>query len=218
MVEVPPVATEPSAPRSGGARSGGARARKRAETRERLFVAALKEFREYGFAAAQIDRIARAAGVVRGTFYFHFPSKDDVLLELARRINARIALRVERIGETEQSLSEYLRRLNNAIMDEHTRIGEAGLLAELLSLYVRRPRDLQHPPDQGSSSLAGVVARHLDELEESGAIQSSMCHDLAAIVFLTSVFGIYVRIPPGEALREACEALIELFVAGMKGK
>jgi AcrR family transcriptional regulator len=55
---------------------------------------ALREFREVGFAAAQIDRIARDAGVTRGTFYFHFAAKDDVLLELARRINERIAHRV----------------------------------------------------------------------------------------------------------------------------
>lgn len=56
-------------------REEGLRARKRTETRERLFETALREFREIGVGASQIDRIARAAGVARGTFYFHFTTK-----------------------------------------------------------------------------------------------------------------------------------------------
>ena len=57
------------------------RERQRAETRERLFQAALDEFRREGVAGARIERIASAVGVVRGTFYFHFPTKDHVLHE-----------------------------------------------------------------------------------------------------------------------------------------
>ena len=41
----------------------GRRARQRADTRERLFTAALAEFRSCGVAGAQIDRIAKAADV-----------------------------------------------------------------------------------------------------------------------------------------------------------
>jgi AcrR family transcriptional regulator len=195
---------------------GGARARRRAETRERLFEAALKEFREFGFAGAQIDRIAKAAGVVRGTFYFHFPSKDDVLMELARRVNARVARRVATLTESGPSLRELLHRLNDAIMDEHTRVGQAGLQAELISMYMRRPQDVQLPPEHNAPSLAGEVAGYFDVLQERGEINSKMTNELAAVVFMTSLFGIYVRIPPSEKRRAACDALVELFVAGLQ--
>ena len=43
-----------------------------------------------------------------------------------------------------------------------------------------------------------------------------MSNELAAVVFMTSLFGIYVRIPPSEKRREACDALVELFVAGLQ--
>ena len=37
--------------------------------------------RTQGFSNAQIDRIVERAGVARGTFYFHFPTKEHVLVE-----------------------------------------------------------------------------------------------------------------------------------------
>jgi hypothetical protein len=43
-----------------------------------------------------------------------------------------------------------------------------------------------------------------------------MSNELAAVVFMTSQFGIYVRIPPSEKRRDACDALVELFVAGLQ--
>ena len=211
MSETPTLVQQASQPQP-----AGARARQRAETRERLFEAALKEFREFGFAGAQVDRIAKAAGVVRGTFYFHFPSKDDVLMELARRVNARVARRVATLTESGPSLRELLHRLNDAIMDEHTRVGEAGLQAELISMYMRRPMDLQMPPEHNAPSMAGEVAGHFDVLQARGEINSRMSNELAAVVFMTSLFGIYVRIPPSEKRREACDALVELFVAGLQ--
>ncbi|MEM9175106.1 MAG: TetR/AcrR family transcriptional regulator [Myxococcota bacterium] len=191
-----------------------ARARKRSETRERLFEMALREFREVGLAAAQIDRIAKAAGVARGTFYFHFATKDDVLVELARRINARIARRVAVLGESKPTLRELLLRVNDACMDEHSRVGEAELLADMLSLYVRRPMDVQDPT-HNVPSLADELTRHLRAAAERGEMRTSLPPEQVAIVFMSSLFGIYTRLPQGEALREACADFIALLVEGL---
>lgn len=204
-----------SQPLSRAVPKGTSRARQREETRERLFEAALREFREFGFAGAQIDRIARAAGVARGTFYFHFPSKDDVLIELARRINTRIAQRVAALGHSPFGLRDLLRRVNDAIIDEHTRVGEAGLQADLSALYMRRPQEVNVPDDHNAPSLAGMLTREFGRIRQTGEIRSPMSDELAAVVFMTSLFGIFVRIPPGERRREACYALIDLFVAGL---
>jgi AcrR family transcriptional regulator len=61
------------------------RTRRRLAPRDRLFEAAIAEFRGRGVAAAQIEAIVNAARVARGTFYLHFPTKDHVLLEVLRR-------------------------------------------------------------------------------------------------------------------------------------
>jgi TetR/AcrR family transcriptional repressor of uid operon len=183
--------------------TAGTRARQRAETRERIFEMALREFREVGFGAAQIDRIARDAGVARGTFYFHFAAKDDVLLELARRINERIAHRVVIFSDSGASIEEILLRVNDAVMDEHSRVGEAGLLSEMLSLYVRRPHDMGDPA-HNLPTLSGKLAGHLRAARERGEVHHTMSSDQTALVFMTSLFGVYTRLRHGEALWRAC--------------
>ena len=53
--------------------------------------AAVAEFKRSGMANADVGAIVSAAGVAHGTFFFHFPTKEHVLLELERREEARMA-------------------------------------------------------------------------------------------------------------------------------
>lgn len=193
----------------------GSRARQRLETRERIFEVAIQEFRAVGVAAAQVDRIARSAGVARGTFYFHFPTKDDVLLELAARVSARIARRIEAVGESAPSLRELLGRVTEAITDEHDRVGEIGLLAEMLSLHVRRPHDLADPTGN-IPNLVDALARQLTAAKQRGQFCSTLPVDQLAVVFATSLFGICARLPTGDALRRSSSAWVDLVVRGLE--
>src|SRR5439155_23253425 len=73
-----------------------AREAKRLQTRERLMGAAIAEFKRSGMADADVGAIVAAAGVAHGTFFFHFPTKQHVLLELERREEERITNQLER--------------------------------------------------------------------------------------------------------------------------
>jgi AcrR family transcriptional regulator len=66
------------------------RDKQREESRERLFQASLEIFRRDGFRAARVDDITLVAGLSRTSFYFHFPTKEDVLLELSGRLEAPV--------------------------------------------------------------------------------------------------------------------------------
>ncbi len=56
-----------------------------APTRERIIAAALELFYFHGFHAIGIDQIVAAAGVTKTTFYNHFESKDDLMVEAVTR-------------------------------------------------------------------------------------------------------------------------------------
>ncbi|MCY0899787.1 MAG: TetR/AcrR family transcriptional regulator [Firmicutes bacterium] len=58
----------------------------RETTRRHLFDVALSLFRAQGFAETRVDEIIETAGVAKGTFYVHFPSKDAVLAAYADEI------------------------------------------------------------------------------------------------------------------------------------
>ena len=68
----------------------------RQQTRERVYAAALAEFKRTGMAAADVADIAAAAGVARGTFYFHYPTKEHVLAELERHEEARLVAQLSK--------------------------------------------------------------------------------------------------------------------------
>src|SRR5260370_1632530 len=61
------------------------RGHKKQDTAERIYRAALRLFRERGYAATTIDEIAQAAGVANGTFFSYYPIKDAVLSHFGRQ-------------------------------------------------------------------------------------------------------------------------------------
>lgn len=67
------------------------RSQKKEKTRRKLYKLALDAIRRDGVAGASIDEIARAGRVSRGTFYFHFPEKGDVLVELLAESKRKLA-------------------------------------------------------------------------------------------------------------------------------
>lgn len=56
------------------------RARKRDETHERIYTAAMRLFTEHGFDQVSVAQIAAVAGVSVPTFYAHFPGKEQVVM------------------------------------------------------------------------------------------------------------------------------------------
>jgi AcrR family transcriptional regulator len=60
------------------------RTRRREDTRQRLFEAAVELIAEQGFSATTVDDIALRAGVAKGTVYYNFASKTALFEELLR--------------------------------------------------------------------------------------------------------------------------------------
>src|SRR2546430_7704928 len=60
------------------------RTRRREDTRQRLYEAAVALIAEQGFSATTVDDIAERAGVAKGTVYYNFPSKTALFEDLLR--------------------------------------------------------------------------------------------------------------------------------------
>ncbi len=162
----------------------GVREARRLETRARLFDAALSEISERGFAAADVSAIAAAAGVVRGTFYFHFPTKEHVLLEVERDEETRI---ISELGEAEGDLASVLTQLVRHVLNAERRLG-AVVFRDMLGLHFSSTRPVEdelarHPLAQ---FLVGVISRAQDAGEVSADVDAA---ELATF-FLTGLFAL----------------------------
>jgi TetR/AcrR family transcriptional regulator, regulator of mycofactocin system len=82
---------------------------KRDAVRAGLARVAIDLFARHGFEAVTIEEIARAAGISPRTFFRYFPSKDDIVLELASRLHDRLLAEFEERPEHESAV-EALRR------------------------------------------------------------------------------------------------------------
>jgi AcrR family transcriptional regulator len=87
--------------------------------KKRLFAAAVKVVGEVGYAEASISRITQAAGVAQGTFYNHFPNRQDLLdqllpavgiemLEFIRRRVRHVVSRVEKEAARFRAFFDFL--------------------------------------------------------------------------------------------------------------
>jgi AcrR family transcriptional regulator len=83
-------------------RPADARIPQRQETYDKILAAALDLFVSRGFEGTTVDAIAEAAGVTKGAIYFHFATKDDVLLALLDQVESNFVdpmdRRVRRAG------------------------------------------------------------------------------------------------------------------------
>ncbi|MFJ7952647.1 TetR/AcrR family transcriptional regulator [Lysinibacillus sp. NPDC096418] len=64
------------------------RQKKALETREKLLKNSLDLFNKYGFEHVSVEQITKACNVSKGTFYTHFPSKYDVILEKFKELDS----------------------------------------------------------------------------------------------------------------------------------
>jgi TetR/AcrR family transcriptional repressor of uid operon len=191
------------------------REEQRVRTRERIFAAALEEFRRVGASAAQIPRIAEAAGVVRGTFYFHFPSKEHVLLELADRVQGEIAAALQPLRERGASIDEVVTRLVDSIREVTEDLGGSRLLSDLMAMYVRAPME-EGTPD-APTQLRDELSLQLGEAVARGELRSDIEPEPLAGMMLNSIFGLIAA--PRPLLRDRAAELAlfkDVFLRGMR--
>ncbi|MGA7132520.1 MAG: TetR/AcrR family transcriptional regulator [Mycobacterium sp.] len=164
--------------------AGGVREARRLETRGRVFEAALAEVARSGLAAADVAAIAAAAGVARGTFYFHFPTKEHVLVELERNEEARIAAE---LGAAKTDLASVLLMLVRHVLDAQRRLG-ALVFRDMLGLHFSSSRPVedelaQHPL---AEYLIGVIGH----AQAAGEVSADSDAAELATFFLTGLFAL----------------------------
>lgn len=124
--------------------------------RSELLGIAYKKFLAQGYENTSVDEIIKAAGIAKGTFYYYFTSKEQMLEEVIVGMIAEEAEAAERVlssqlsvpqkilgiiaavrpAQDEQHIKEVLNRPENVLM--HKKIGEHlfNVIVPLLSRAV----------------------------------------------------------------------------------
>lgn len=162
---------------------------RRLQTRERLMGAAIAEFKRAGMAEADVSTIVAAAGVAHGTFFFHFPTKEHVLLELERREEERICKQFTRYVNATRSLPATLNEAVRLVHDLERRLG-AMLFKDFLALHFSPTR----PVTEGAQDhpIIVLVAREIERAQALGEVDPDANAMNCAVFFLLGMYALLV--------------------------
>jgi AcrR family transcriptional regulator len=92
----------------------GRRERKAAETRERIFRAAIELFAQRGLENVTVEQITDRADVGKGTFFNYFPNKEGVLTYFGGNQVERLKVALAR-GEIRGTAAERIRQVHQVL-------------------------------------------------------------------------------------------------------
>lgn len=188
------------------------RDKQREETRRKLYLAALEVFRRDGFTSCRIDDIAQRAEVSRAAFYFHFPAKDDVLIELVREAEAPVAHALSELP-VDASLEHVL-----TVMVEKTAAfwqNEPKLVVDALTTSLRAHAiDLSN---RETELMRRVAAPFFKRAAERGELSDVVPPEVLGDFFLVNVCAAMLAWP-GNAdampLEVMLKGVVHLFLSG----
>jgi len=171
----------------------------RRRTRARLLDAAIVEFQRAGTNAADINAIATAAGVARSTFYFHFPTKEHVLLELIRRDEMRLAEELSRFLDTRRQLAAVLKEIVELVLALENRWGSA-LFRDVLSLYFSPNRP--EPEQWANHPTFVLLAAEIERARVRGELYDDVDSYHSAAFFLLGVYALLTTVGESDGERD----------------
>ncbi len=183
-----------------------AREAQRLQTRARLFDAAVAEIARSGLAGTDVAAIAAAVGVARGTFYFHFPTKEHVLVELERNEEAKIVAQLANQTDHRGDLMSMLTSLVGQVLAAEKRLG-AVVFRDMLALHFSPNRPVGDGPDE--HPLAEFVIAAITEAQGARRVPRDADARELGVIFLTGLFALLVT--GGTALGDRA-ALLDRYV------
>ncbi len=183
-----------------------AREAQRLQTRARLFDAAVTEIGRSGLAGTDVAAIASAVGVARGTFYFHFPTKEHVLVELERNEEAKIVAQLANHTDHLGDLMSMLTSLVRQVLAAETRLGPV-VFRDMLALHFSPARPVGDGPDE--HPLAKFVIATITQAQGARRVPRDADARELGVIFLTGLFALLVT---GATALDDRAALLDRYV------
>ncbi len=124
-------------------------------TRRHILDAAAAAFARNGFAGTSLNDLIKAAGITKGGFYFHFPSKEALALAVVQDKQETWLRDVSAAAERHTRAVDQLRAVADALCDLYERDPTFGSMSKLC-----REMGMDHSPD-GAATPIGQVSVQL---------------------------------------------------------
>jgi AcrR family transcriptional regulator len=186
------------------------------DRRTRILDATVRFIGELGLANTTVERVAAAAGISPATVYWHFGSKEELVVEAIRHI-APVDLGKQMAESLDGPPEEALRRLLATVAS----IFQQGsdLLPVLMVEVTRNPRLADVVFERITGPIWGSVARYMQDQTQRGRFRAGdpmhrvfcLAGPLIAMAMVRRTFGERVPVDPERAVDD----IVSTFLRGV---
>ncbi len=163
----------------------GLRDAKKAQVREALYEAALEQFRASGYEDASIADICKAAGVAKGTFFNHFPTKAHILADWYDQAMQSADLRSS--ATPDQTLLDALLLVaHNAV----TLASVDPVLWRAKHAYAPQSDDIQRTERETDDRVHTRITARIRAAQEHGEVRTDVEADALSALYVSTVTGV----------------------------
>ena len=144
--------------------------------------------------------------MARGTFYFHFPTKEHVLVELERAEEANIVAKLATKTTGPGDLMSMLTLLVREVLAAEERLGPV-VFRDMLGLHFSATRPVED--ETGEHPLAEFVVAAITEAQAAGRVSRDADAGELGVIFMT---GLFALLATGGTASRARSALLDRYV------
>ena len=182
---------------------------RRNQARRRLLDAALDVFGEQGFNESSLEAVARRAGASRALIYYHFGSKEALLLALHDELHRALFDRVQVAVATDRGPLENLVKGSNAFLNATVDLP----VARILMLETPAVPGLREQMEERQREWTALIARELSRAVRHGlarSIDSTMTARMVLGALQAAALAVVSDATPARASQRARRSIARL--------
>jgi TetR/AcrR family transcriptional regulator, regulator of autoinduction and epiphytic fitness len=204
----------------------GRRELKKEATRQEILTAAAELFRTKGYEATSVDDIALAADVAKGTFYYHFQAKEDLVMALQE---AELKTAAERARKRMTSGDPVMTILFDFLTDSAhwTEVNSdlaRALFKQKFEMMARHDHSQEFRPSHGPPKFVkeyffDMVTELLSAAQQSGEIRRDVeAAELTRVIIpiVMSARMHWLMDPSQDSLTQRLEKSLKIIMEGFK--
>jgi len=155
------------------------------ERRLEIIQAAEKLFGEVGFSKCSVEMIIREIGVAKGTFYYYFKSKEEILGAIADRTLDQIVEQTRQVADDPSFTA--LAKMEMLLSNSH--VGDEGLSEIVELLHLPENRQLHEITNiQSVLRLSPVFAKIVEQGNDEGVFSADLPLEIIQFLLTGSQF------------------------------
>ncbi|HZG95501.1 MAG TPA: TetR/AcrR family transcriptional regulator [Mycobacteriales bacterium] len=159
------------------------------QTRRHIVTVAAEAFAERGYAGTSLNDVIRATGLTKGGFYFHFPSKEALALEVMHVKQQEWAGKVVTAAAVHPRAIDQLVAMASALVDLHDTDPTFGSV-HALSRELCTDADLEPQTSQHLTAWTMLVADVIRRAQIEGDAKPDVDPDALADMAVCAFIGI----------------------------